>query len=183
MNSYKSVLMPNHPRAWKNGRVPEHIIVAEQKLGRPIKVNEVVHHIDGDKANNSPENLIVFRSDSDHNTYHMGGVEPHQVDDYWVCERKLTIKTCQHCGKQFQVLQHRNKTRTRYCSMKCYRLSERKSQYDTKTLVDEVMESKGNFSEVGRRHGVSSNAIAKRLKAAGLPYHSCDYRKQHNDAG
>lgn len=38
----------------------EHRVVAEQTLGRPLVCGEVVHHIDGDKLNNAPENLAVM---------------------------------------------------------------------------------------------------------------------------
>ena len=37
----------------------KHTLVMEEKLGRRIERNEVVHHIDGDKLNNDPDNLIV----------------------------------------------------------------------------------------------------------------------------
>lgn len=37
----------------------EHRVVAERMLGRPLMKGEVVHHIDGNKRNNSPENLLV----------------------------------------------------------------------------------------------------------------------------
>ena len=37
-----------------------HRIVAEQKLGRPLKSGEIVHHIDGNKRNNKPDNLMVM---------------------------------------------------------------------------------------------------------------------------
>lgn len=38
----------------------EHRVVAEQKLGRPLRPGEIVHHIDGDKHNNHPDNLEVI---------------------------------------------------------------------------------------------------------------------------
>lgn len=37
-----------------------HRIVLEDKLGRSLKDNEVVHHIDGKKTNNDPSNLEVL---------------------------------------------------------------------------------------------------------------------------
>lgn len=50
--------------------VHEHRIIATIKLGRPLKPGEVVHHIDGDKQNNSPENLFVFTSQGEHALWH-----------------------------------------------------------------------------------------------------------------
>ena len=47
-----------------------HRIVAEQMLGRKLLSGEVVHHIDEDKRNNDPKNLIVFASQSEHAAHH-----------------------------------------------------------------------------------------------------------------
>lgn len=45
----------------RNGVVRlEHRIIAEQMLGRKLTRNEVVHHIDGNKWNNDPGNLMVM---------------------------------------------------------------------------------------------------------------------------
>ena len=48
----------------------EHRIVAEQILGRPLKKGEVVHHIDRNKRNNSPDNLMIFKNQSEHAKWH-----------------------------------------------------------------------------------------------------------------
>ncbi len=37
-----------------------HRIIAEQMLGRPLKPGEIVHHIDENKRNNNPSNLMVM---------------------------------------------------------------------------------------------------------------------------
>lgn len=59
------IWMPEHPKA-KKGRIYEHRFVMEQKLGRLLQDHEVVHHIDCDPHNNSPENLSVCSSGRDH---------------------------------------------------------------------------------------------------------------------
>lgn len=48
----------------------EHRIVAERILGRPLKKGEVVHHIDFNKRNNAPWNIMIFASQADHAKYH-----------------------------------------------------------------------------------------------------------------
>ena len=51
-----------------NGR-HTHRTVAEQVLGRPLQEGEIVHHIDGDKRNNDPSNLMVM-TQSEHARLH-----------------------------------------------------------------------------------------------------------------
>lgn len=43
--------------------VQVHRVVAEQILGRPLRDDEVVHHIDHNKRNNSPENLRIMSAE------------------------------------------------------------------------------------------------------------------------
>ena len=40
-----------------------HRVIVENKLGRKLRKNESVHHIDGNKHNNNPDNLeVILRS-------------------------------------------------------------------------------------------------------------------------
>lgn len=50
--------------------VHRHRVVAEKMLGRPLRRGEIVHHIDCDKKNDTPENLQVM-TQSDHIRKHL----------------------------------------------------------------------------------------------------------------
>lgn len=58
-------------RGWERGSdgVREHRRVMEEKLDRPLKSSEDVHHIDEDKSNNQPSNLEVV-DHADHTREH-----------------------------------------------------------------------------------------------------------------
>jgi hypothetical protein len=58
-------------KVWDDGRLRWcHHVVIEAKLGRSLRPGEVVDHIDGDPTNNSPENLRIFSSHSEHMAAH-----------------------------------------------------------------------------------------------------------------
>jgi hypothetical protein len=54
------VLAREHPRAGKNGYVFEHVLVMEERLGRHLLPGETVHHLNGLRDDNRPENLELW---------------------------------------------------------------------------------------------------------------------------
>jgi hypothetical protein len=54
------VLSPGHPRADKARYVFEHILVMEELLGRYLLPGENVHHLNGIRDDNRPENLELW---------------------------------------------------------------------------------------------------------------------------
>lgn len=51
-----------------------HRLIAEKFLGRELKENEVVHHLDHNPQNNKPENLAVMDKEK-HQLYHSGKID------------------------------------------------------------------------------------------------------------
>jgi HNH endonuclease len=58
---YVMIRIPHHPRARGNsGYVFEHILVMEEVLGRFLRLEESVHHRNGVRNDNRPENLELW---------------------------------------------------------------------------------------------------------------------------
>jgi hypothetical protein len=73
-DGYVMIKLPDHPRARSDGYVLEHIVVAEGAIGRSLRIDEVVHHLDHNRQNNEPSNLKVM-THSEHSSLHS--------NEYW----------------------------------------------------------------------------------------------------
>lgn len=69
-DGYIGLYYPSYPRSGKDGYVMEHIFVMEQSIGRPLKDDEVVHHINHIRDDNRLENLQLMTF-KEHMSLHM----------------------------------------------------------------------------------------------------------------
>jgi hypothetical protein len=166
LNGYIAVYRPEHPNAytsenWK-GWIYEHRLVAEALLGRSLRDDERVHHLDCDKHNNRDDNIVVLASNACHMRLHnwinAGG---NVVDSYE--KRKITNfgkpkPICKMCDNV--VAEHDAVYCSILCSAKDQRTTERPSKEDLIRMVKDM-----GYSEVGRLYNVSDNAIRKWMKA------------------
>lgn len=110
---YEYAVVKGHPNATKYGYVLHHRIVMENLLGRLLSPSEVVHHKNGTKKDNRPENLEVLIS-TEHNRQHTS-------------ERgkKMVRLRCPSCKMEFvrekrgMHLQRPSKYEVTCCSRKC----------------------------------------------------------------
>jgi len=61
-DGYVRIFAPGHPNAQKTGYVLEHHVVMAELLGRPIARDETVHHKNGVRNDNRPENIELWVS-------------------------------------------------------------------------------------------------------------------------
>lgn len=75
-SGYVELKRNDHPCANAAGYVREHRLVMEQLLGRYLRPEEVVHHKDGNRQNNHPDNLQLFSSNGLHLRHERTGKVP-----------------------------------------------------------------------------------------------------------
>lgn len=119
----------------------------QEALGRPLRADEEVHHLDGDKTNNSLDNLVVL-TEAEHKAIHA-------AEKVWV--------NCGNCGAET--------SNRKYCSEPCHRKGSRVVERPSREQLTQDLNSL-SWSAVGRKYGVSDNAVRKWARSMGILKHT-----------
>ena len=173
-NGYICIWMPNHPRANPWGLVYEHILKAEEILGRSLKDGEVVHHIDENRANNAYNNLLVFHDKANHTRFHKLNCPDEALeqleDGSYICNNTKVI--CPICGSF--------KDHKANLCLNCYNLLQRKVNRPSREELKQLIRTK-SFLAIGKQFGVSDNAIRKWCDCEHLPRKKSDIKKYSDE--
>lgn len=107
---YWGVLKPEHPAATKQGYVAEHRLIIEQVIGRLLRDDEEVHHVNRNGLDNRLENLRLMTV-SEHRSLHAqeshrSGNGKFTAPDV-VAKRRIRMKTDNPCKYNLRGLNGR----------------------------------------------------------------------------
>lgn len=163
VNGYRVVYCPEHASFGKssgyNGYAYEHRMIVGMSIGRKLRRDEAVHHIDENKFNNDLSNLRLM-SFSEHSSMH-------------TCSPDAERQHCKICGKNLGGTVNRKVKRV-YCGDCCRAMwanvskkpSNEQLQLDCNTM---------NRTQIAEKYGVSETAVRKWIRKNGIkyePYHT-----------
>lgn len=158
-NGYIEIYLPIHHRARGNGYVFEHILIAESGIGRKLKENEIVHHINDDKKDNRLLNLKVMDR-GDHTTLHAKE------------RRRGSYLKCEMCNKEYYKKTSHVKG-SKFCSMRCNGKSSDIGNLNNKhitkeALVDSLNKNNWDKKATAKELGVHWSTVYKNIKKLGV---------------
>lgn len=172
LNGYVVVYAPEHPSAMKsdnwNGYVYEHILIAEEKIGRKLNPNEVVHHLDLVRGNNQPKNLLVLDRDQ-HSVIHAwissGAPMSKDIGVNGVNSVKAKLEETPRCSNP--ECRKPISSDAKYCSVSCGAIGRQVVERpDKETLERELVSN--SWVTLATFYGVSDTAVRKWARNYGL---------------
>ena len=78
-------------------KIALHRLIVEEREGRRLSSNEVVHHVDRNPLNNDPDNLVVL-SRAEHQRLHTSGAKRKR----WSCQEQRRAQELRDAGMTLQ---------------------------------------------------------------------------------
>lgn len=148
---YVLALRPEHPNANGEGYVFEHRLVMEQTLGRLLTKDERVHHINGKRDDNRPENLELFGDNIEHLAH------SHTRPPCWCGKPHYGRGVCRNHWRQL-----RDEELRRAPEMKRQSFAGRLSNADVHSMRTLALQGAG-IASLAKQFGVHRSTIARVL--------------------
>ena len=143
----------------------EHRVIGATIKGRILDKNEVVHHLDGNKSNNSPDNLLIL-DNAQHTKLH-SWLDKNIImpkPSYMIRKAKGCIR-CSYCEKPIDP------EKKKFCSHSCMHAYNRaKMENETSISTLSKLVSDLPLTKVGEILGLSDNGVRKRCIALGVDF-------------
>lgn len=171
LNGYRVIYRPEHPTSMRCanwfGYVYEHIYLVEIELGRSLTPDEIVHHLDEDRSNNRLQNLLVILR-SMHRRLH-AWIDKGAASLEIGCENGVNSGNSKACNAFCKVCDITlQEGQEYYCSNSCRAVDNRVVDRPSRdALANDI--SSMSMSAIGRKYGVSDNAIRKWARSYSLP--------------
>lgn len=163
---YVLVYDPEHENAMKSekwsGYIYLHIKTATEKYGRSLLEDEEVHHIDMNKSNNNPENLVILKK-LVHVQIHNAMKRYGFVNSLTEQLALLTVDRTKYCECGNKISSHK----WDMC-LECSRTRSAKL-FVSKEELEQLVKEKSLLA-IGKMFGVSDNAIRKRCIKFGIAF-------------
>lgn len=137
---YRYIYSPDHPNKTNQNGVAEHRLVMERHIGRYLRKEEAVHHVNGDTLDNRIENLELYSSNGQHLAKDLKGRCPKWSEE----------------GKQ-KILSATKRRDNSY-------LQKRRIYVDGERLHQLIAENKLIKMEIAAELGISVNTLDRYLK-------------------
>jgi hypothetical protein len=166
LNGYRVVFVGEHASAMRSdnwdGWIYEHILVAETFMERPLRSNEDVHHLNGDRADNSHKNLLVLEKTQHtklHNWLRNGAPGLQNLGVNRVNSGNSNASRNTYCAVCDAVLKPKQTT---FCSKACHAIKggKRKVPLPSKQTLEQDIATL-SWAAIGRKYGVTCNAVRR----------------------